>query len=96
MTNTRTWAIENAKKVSLKDFLLSFMPKAQEFFEGDIDLESVIVSMVDTIKESPVIYDTFRLSNGLTDDDFQMLINRMLSLESKYERMAYMYKHEDL
>lgn len=52
--------------------------------------------MVDTVKKSPVIYDTFLLSNGLTDDGFQMLINRMLSLASKEEIMAYMYKHEDL
>lgn len=96
VTNTRTWVIENAKKVNLKDLLLSFMPKAQGFFEGDIDLRSVITPMVDTVKESPVIYDTFLLSNGLTDDGFQMLINRMLSLESKEERMAYVYKHEDL
>lgn len=96
VTNTRTWAIENAKKVNLKDLLLSFMPKAQGFFEGDIDLRSVITPMVDTVKESPVIYDTFLLSNGLTDDGFQMLINRMLSLESKEERIAYVYKHEDL
>lgn len=96
VTNTRTWAIENAKKLSLKDLLLSSMPKAQEFFEGDIDLRSVITPMVDTVKESSVIYGTFLLSNGLTDDGFQMLINRMLSLESKEEKMAYMYKHEDL
>lgn len=96
VTNTRTWAIENVKKLSLKDLLLSSMPKAQEFFKGDIDLRSVITPMVDTVKESPVIYGTFLLSNGLTDDGFQMLINRMLSLESKEEKMAYMYKHEDL
>lgn len=96
VTNTRSWAIENAKKLSLKDLSLSSMPKAQEFFDGDIGLRSEIASMVDTVKESPVIYDTFLLSNGLTDDGFQMLINRMLSLESKEEKMAYMYKHEDL
>lgn len=96
VTNTRTWVIENAKKISLKDFILSFMPKAQGFFEGDIDLRSVITPMVETIKESSVIYRTFLVSNALTDDGFQMLINRMLSLESKEERMAYMYKHEDL
>ncbi|MGM9843889.1 MAG: hypothetical protein ACI30S_06695 [Muribaculaceae bacterium] len=96
VTNTRTWAIEIAKKINLKDIFLSFMPKAQEFFEGDIDRRSAIASMVDTVKESPVIYDTFLLSNGLTDDGFQMLINRMLSLESKEERIAYAYKHEDL
>ena len=96
VTNTWTWAIENAKKVNLKDLLLSFMPKAQGFFEGDIDLRSVITPMVDTVKESSVIYDTFLLSNGLTDDGFQKLINRMLSLESKEEKIAYMYKHEDL
>lgn len=52
--------------------------------------------MVDTVKKSPVIYDTFLLSNGLTNDGFQMLINRMLSLESKEERIAYVFKHEDL
>ena len=96
VTNTRTWVIENAKKISLKDFILSFMPKAQGFFEGDIDLRSVITPMVETIKESSVIYRTFLVSNALTDDGFQMLINRMLSLESKEERMSYMYKHEDL
>ena len=96
VTNTRTWAIEFAKKINLKDLLVSFMPKAQEFFEGDIDLRSEITSMVDTVKESPVIYDTFLLSNGLTDDGFQMLINRVLSLESKEERIAYVFKHEDL
>lgn len=96
VTNTRTWVIENAKKISLKDFLLFSMPKAQEFFEGDIDYSSKLTSVVDTVKESPVIYDTFLLSNGLTDDGFQMLINRMLSLESIEERMAYMYKYEDL
>lgn len=96
VTNTRTWAIEFAKKINLKDLLVYFMPKAQEFFEGDIDLRSKIASMVDTVKESPVIYDTFLLSNGLTDDGFQMLINRVLSLESKEERIAYVFKHEDL
>lgn len=32
VTNTRTWVIEKAKKISLKDLMLSFMPKAQGFF----------------------------------------------------------------